>query len=86
MMRRGFAELTPAIFRPLFLAMMRPQLDDAVQAVAPYLQKDLKLVERMQRLAMRCVKGLRGLQYPAWLRELQLPCMQITFVGQVIPR
>ncbi len=55
---------------------MRPQLDYAVQAVAPYLQKDLKLVERMQRLATRCVKGLRGLQYPARLRELQLPSMQ----------
>ncbi len=55
-------ELTPAIFRPLYLAMVRPQLDCAVQAVAPYLQKDLKLVERMQRLATRCVKGLRGLQ------------------------
>ncbi len=39
MMRRGFAELTPAIFRALYLAMVRPQLDYAVQAVAPYLQK-----------------------------------------------
>ncbi len=54
----------------------QPQLDYAVQAVAPYLQKDLKLVERMQRLATRCVKGLRGSQYPARLRELQLPPMQ----------
>ncbi len=75
-MRRGFAALTPAIFRPLYLAIVRPQLDYAVQAVAPYLQKDLKLVERMQRLATRCVKGLRGLQYLARLRELQLPSMQ----------
>ncbi len=76
MMRRGFTELTPAIFRPLDLAMVRPQLDYAVQAVAPYLQRDLKLVERMQKLATRCVKGLRGLQYPARLRELQHPSMQ----------
>ncbi len=76
MMLRGFVELTPAIFRPLYLAMVRPQLDYAVQAVAPYLQKDLKLLGRMQRLATRCVKGLRGLQYPARLRELQLPSMQ----------
>ncbi len=59
MMRRGFAELTPAIFRTISLAMVRPQLDYAVQAVAPYLQKDPKFVERMQRLATRCVKGLR---------------------------
>ncbi len=76
MMRRGFAELTPVIFRPLYLAMVRPQLDYAAQAVVLYLQKDLKLVERMQRLATRCVKGLSGLQYPARLRELQLPSKQ----------
>ncbi len=38
-------------------------------------KKDLKLVERMQRLATRCVKGLCGLQYPARLRELQLSHM-----------
>ncbi len=76
MMRRRFAELTLAIFRTLYLAMVRPQLDYAVQAVAPYLQSYLKLVERMQRVATRCVKGLRGLQYPARLRELRLPSMQ----------
>ncbi len=56
--------------------MVRPQLDYAVQAVAPYLRRDLKLVDRMQRLATRCMKGLRGLQYPAQLQELQLPSMQ----------
>ncbi len=76
MMRRGFAELTSAKFRPPYLAMVRLQLEYAVQAVTPYLQKDLKLVESMQRLATRCVKGIRGLQYPARLRELQLPFMQ----------
>ncbi len=76
MMRRGFAELTLAIFRPLFLAMVRPQLDYAVQAVAPYLQKDLKLVESVQRLATRCVKGQRGFQFPARLRELRLRYIQ----------
>ncbi len=75
-MRRGFAELMPAIFRLLYLAMVRPQFGFAVQAMAPYRQKDLKLVERMQRLATRCMEGLSGLQYPARLRELQLPSMQ----------
>ncbi len=36
MICRGFAELTPAIFRPLYLAMVRPQLDYAGSgAVSP---------------------------------------------------
>ncbi len=43
--------------------------------VEPYPQKDMGLAEWMQRLATRCVKGLRGLQHPARLRELQFPSM-----------
>ncbi len=57
MMRQGFAELTPAFIRSLYLVMVRPQLDYAVQAVVSYLQIDLKPVERMQRLTARCVKA-----------------------------
>ncbi len=41
MMRQGYAELTAAIFPPLFLAMVRLVLDYAVLAVAPYLQRNL---------------------------------------------
>ncbi len=72
----GFVKLTPAIFRPVHLANVRPILDFAVPAVVPYLLKDLKLVEEMQSLAKPRAKGLLGLQYPAQLRELQLPFMQ----------
>ncbi len=79
MMRRGFAILTPAIFRPLYLAMVRPHLDYAVQASFPYFQKDIKLIERMQRLATRCVKSFRRLPYPERLHELKLPSMERHF-------
>ncbi len=41
-------------------------------AVSP---KVLKLVERM---LTRCIKGLRGLQYPARLRELQIRLCRAT--------
>ncbi len=61
MMRRGFAILTPAIFRPLNLAAMRPHLDYPLQASFLYLQKDIKLIEQMQRLATRCVKSFKRL-------------------------
>ncbi len=36
--------------------MVRPRFDYAVQASFPYLQKDIMLIERMQRLATRCVR------------------------------
>ncbi len=59
MIRRGFAIVTPAIFRPLYLAMVLPHLDYAVQASFPYRQKDIKLIERMQWLATRVSEGYR---------------------------
>ncbi len=73
MICRGFAILTPAIFRPLYLTMVRPHHDYAVQASFPYLQKDIKLIERTQRLATRCVNIFRRLPYPEHLQELKLP-------------
>ncbi len=76
MMRRGFAILTPAISRPLYLAMMRPHIGYAVQASFPYLQKDIQLIERMQRLATRRVESFRRLQCPECLHELKRPSLE----------
>ncbi len=72
--------LTPAIFRPLYLAVVRPHLDYAVQASFPYLQEDTKLIERMWRLATRCVKSFRRLPYQERLHELKLPSMERHFL------
>ncbi len=63
--RQDFVEVTPAIFRPLYVVIMRLLFPYAFQVVASYLQKDLRFVEHMQRLAIRCVKDLDGLQHPA---------------------
>ncbi len=59
---------------------MFPHLNYAVQASFPYLQKDIKLIERMQRLATRCVKNFRRLPYPERLHELKLPSMERHFL------
>ncbi len=80
MIRRRFAILTPAIFRPLYLAMVRPHLNYAVPASFPYLQKDIQLIERMQRLPTTCVKSFRSLPYPVRLHELKLPSMERHFL------
>ncbi len=67
-LRRGFAVLTPEIFRPLYLALVRPVLEYGQQASSPYLQRDIALMERIQRLATRMVKGMRELPYEERLR------------------
>ncbi len=80
MMRRGFAILSPSIFRLLYLAVVRPHLDYVVQASFPYLQKDIKLIERMQWLTTRCVKSFRRLRYPERFHELRLRSMERHFL------
>ncbi len=70
MIRRGLEIIAPAIFRSLCLAVVRPHIDYAVQPSLPYLQKDIKLIEMMQRLATRCLKSFRRLPYPERLHEL----------------
>ncbi len=62
-LRRGFADLTPEIFRPLYLALLRPILEYGQQASSPYLQRDIALMERIQRLATCMVKGVMELPY-----------------------
>ncbi len=45
-------------FLPLYLSLVRPILEYAIRAVSPYLQKDIDLTERLQKLVTRLVKGL----------------------------
>ncbi len=61
------------------MALGRPHLEYAVQVSFPHLQKDIQLIERMQRLVTRCVKSLRRLPYPECLHELKLPSMERHF-------
>ncbi len=51
---------------------MHPHLDYAVPASFPYLQKDIQSIERLQRLATRCVMSFRRLPYPERLHKLKL--------------
>ncbi len=71
-MRRGFAVLTPVIFRPLYLALVRPILEYGLQASPPYIRWDIYLVDRLQRLASCVGKSLMGLPYEDRLRRLNL--------------
>ncbi len=71
-LRRGFAVLTQEIFRPLYLALVRPILEYGLQESLPRLRRGIVLKERMQRLATRMVEDMRVLAHEDRLRRLNI--------------
>ncbi len=72
MVRRSVCELSKTTFTPCFCALVRPHLEYAMEANAPTLRADINLLEIVQRLATRLVRGLRHVPYEERIRQLNL--------------
>ncbi len=64
--------MTKEAFLPLYLSLFRPILEYAIQAVSPYLQKNIDMTERLQKLATRLIKSLWHFPYERRLEILSL--------------
>ena len=72
MIKRTFSYLDEEILTQLYKVFVRPHLEYCQQVWAPYLQKDIDILEGVQRRATKLVKCLEGLSYEERLKRTKL--------------
>ena len=60
----------------LYKALVRPKLDYCAQIYHPYLKKDIKNIERVQKRATKIVKECRNMSYEKRLKHLSILSLQ----------
>jgi ribonuclease P/MRP protein subunit RPP40 len=63
MIRRTLKNFSNDVVMKLYKRLVRPRLEYAVQACRPYLQKDMDLIEGVQRRTTKLVVGTNGMSY-----------------------
>ena len=76
MIFRAITSRSSDILIPLYVALVRPNLEYANVVWCPYLKKDIQRLENVQRHFTKKVSGLSKLSYTERLRMLNLPSLE----------
>ena len=76
MILRAITSRSSDILIPLYIALVRPNLEYANVVWSPYLKKDKQRLENVQRHFTKRISGLSTLSYTDRLRILNLPSLE----------
>ncbi len=71
-LKRYFAALNLSIFLLLYKTFIGPHLEYSIQATHPILGRDAEALEKVQKVNLKFVKGLRHVPYEAAHKQLRL--------------
>ena len=72
MIKHTFSYIDEEVFLLLYKVFVRPILEYCQTTWAPYLQKDINMIENVQRRATKLVKSIKDLEYEDRLAHLKL--------------
>jgi hypothetical protein len=73
---RNINNKSPRIIKKLYIQLVQPHLEYAVQSWSPWLKKDTDLLESVQRRATKMVTGFSDLCYQERLRRMKLTTLE----------
>ena len=76
LIRLSFQHLDVLTFSQIYRAVVRPRLEYCIPVWSPYLQKDICILEKVQRRATRMISHLRTLSYRDRLNHFHLTSLK----------